>query len=367
MNGRRVVADFLVFARGYFRSPIGLFFSLVFPIILIILFGVIFQNSGQSAVNLPVVNMDHNSAASLSFLSALNNTSVVKVQVVTLPAGMSLSTWLGNQGDPVGLIVPSGFGADFQGHTNVSVTVITDPSDAFSSGVVLGAVQGVTNQFNFEALHGAPFVSVQTATVGSASFTELDYLVPGLIGFSILTSPMFSMVEITSTYRKEGLFRQLTLTPLTRSEWLLAKILWYVVITGIAACLMVFIGAEAFNIHIVLSVYSIPFLIIGPLMFVSLGMLAGSISRTPETAAIVGNVVTFPMMFLSGTFFPVSSFSPGLQDFAHVLPLYYIIDGLDQTMLFGNTGRALIDLAVCIVIALVFFIAAVITFKWREE
>jgi ABC-2 type transport system permease protein len=367
VNPRRVVADFTVFARGYFRSPIGLFFSLIFPIILIILFGVIFQNSGQSAVSLPVVNLDHDSNASLSYLSDLNSTAVVKVQVIDLPAGTNFSTWLGTQGDPVGLIIPVGFGAAYQNHSNISVTVVTDPNDQFSSGVVQGAVSGVTNEFNFQALHGAPFVSVRMETVGSASFTTLDYLVPGLIGFSILTSPMFSMVEITSTYRKEGLFRQLTLTPLTRSEWLLAKILWYIVITLIAAALMIFIGAEAFNIHIVLTPLSIPFLVIGPLMFVSLGMLAGSISRTPETAAIVGNVVTFPMMFLSGTFFPVSSFSPGLQDFAHILPLYYIIDGLDQTMLFGNSGRAEVDLAICIVIAVVFFIGAVVTFKWREE
>ncbi|EQD47057.1 membrane protein containing ABC-2 type transporter domain protein, partial [mine drainage metagenome] len=83
----------------------------------------------------------------------------------------------------------------------------------------------------------------------------------------------------------------------------------------------------------------VPFLIVGPLFFVSLGMLAGIVSKTPETAAVIGNVITFPMMFLAGTFFPVSSFSPGLQLVAKVLPLYYVIDGMNQVLLFNNIPR----------------------------
>ena len=73
------------------------------------------------------------------------------------------------------------------------------------------------------------------------------------------------------------------------------------------------------------------------------------------------------MMFLSGTFFPVSQFSPPLQAFAHVLPLYYVIDGLEGIMLFNNVGRALVDLGVVAVLAAVIFIAAIVAFRWRAE
>jgi ABC-2 type transport system permease protein len=96
-------------------------------------------------------------------------------------------------------------------------------------------------------------------------------------------------------------------------------------------------------------------------------MLAGSLAKTPESAGVIGNIITFPMMFLSGTFFPVSSFSPGLQAFAHVLPLYYVIDGMNQVMLFGNFGRAGADLVVVLILAILAFVGAIVTFKWRDE
>jgi ABC-2 type transport system permease protein len=96
-------------------------------------------------------------------------------------------------------------------------------------------------------------------------------------------------------------------------------------------------------------------------------MLAGSAARSPETAAVIGNIVTFPMMFLSGTFFPVAGFPDYLQTFAHFLPLYYVIDGMNQVMLFSNPAGAARDVVVVLVGAVLIFIAAIWVFKWRDE
>ena len=203
--------------------------------------------------------------------------------------------------------------------------------------------------------------------MGSQVYKYIDYLIPGLIGFAILTSPMFSMVDIASSYRKDGIFRQLSLTPITRSEWLTSRILWYVALTFCTAGIMIGAGVFLFGAHVTLTVGVLPFLVLGPFFFVSLGMLCGSVAKTPETAALIGNVVTFPMMFLSGTFFTVSSFPPGLRAFSHVLPLYYVIDGMNQVMLFGNESRAVVDLAVVAVAGAVVFALAVRLFRWRDE
>lgn len=365
MNAKRIFADFLVFARGYFRSPIGLFFSLVFPIILIVLFGVIFANPTQK-VTLVTENLDHGSNLSVAFLAALNSTGGVTVNVVSPPSGQNFSAWLAAQSDPVGMIIPAGFGAAYVNHTPVHVVLFTAPTDAASSGIAEGAVQGVVNGFNLKAAGGSQVVGVTNLVVGSQVHKYIDYLVPGLIGFSILTSPMFSMVDISASYRKEGLFRLLSLTPLTKAEWLTAKVLWYIVLTFISAALMLTVGILAFGARLTFSLGLIPFMVFGPLFFVALGMLAGSVARTPETAAVIGNVVTFPMMFLSGTFFPVSGFSPPLQVFAHILPLYYVIDGMEQVMLFGNQARALTDAVIVLAGAIVVFIAAVSLFRWRD-
>ncbi|MGI0071375.1 MAG: ABC transporter permease [Thermoplasmata archaeon] len=366
MKPSRIAGDFRVVTRSYLRNPVALFFSLIFPIILIALFGLIFSATGSSSVTVPVLNLDHNSPESVEFLAALNNTSVVQVQLVDWTES-SFASNLGKNGDPVGLIVPAGFAANFSAHRSTNVTVFTDPEDPASGGTLLGAVGGVANAFNFRAVNGTPIIGVAQQQVGSQVFSYIDYLIPGLIGFSILTSPMFSMVDVASSYRKEGIFRQLSLTPLTRAEWLTSHFLWYMVLTFITAGIMIGTGEVLFGAHVLVTAGLIPFLIVGPLFFVSLGMLAGSVAKTPESAALIGNIITFPMMFLSGTFFQVSDFPPALQTFAHILPLYYVIDGMNQVMLFSNSARALTDVLIVLAASIVVFLLAIRFFQWREE
>jgi ABC-2 type transport system permease protein len=367
---RNIAADFRIVARTYFRNPVALFFSLIFPIILISLFGLIFSGAGNATTTLVVVNNDHNpgggfTPVSVAFLRALNNTTVVKVQVVSVGA-QNLSSYLGQNGDPTGLVIPAGFQSDYLSRVPVNLTVYTNPQDAASSGAVLGALRGVVDGFNCGPTC-IQTIGFTNHNVGSQIFTYIDYLIPGLIGFAILTSPMFSMVDIASSYRKDGIFRELSLTPLTRAEWLTSRILWYVALTFVTSAIMLGSGIFLFGAHVTLTAGMIPFLIVGPFFFVSLGMLAGSAARTPESAALIGNIITFPMMFLSGTFFQVSSMPAGLQAFARVLPLYYVIDGMNQVMLFSNTPRALTDLAVVLIGSIVVFLLAIRVFKWRDE
>ncbi|MGP8078344.1 MAG: ABC transporter permease [Thermoplasmata archaeon] len=370
MNARRIGADVRIVARGYYRNPAALFFSLIFPLILISLFGLIFSSTGSGTVTLEVLNEDAHSGLAAKFLVALDNTSIVKVQLVTDPSvsPSNFASWLGQQGDPVGLVIPADFTANVTGNRSVDLLVFSNPEDASAGGEALFAVSGVANAFNLAHASGTALIQVPPAKgVGSTIFTYVDYLIPGLIGFTILTSPMFSMVDVTSSYRKEGLFRQLSLTPLTRGEWLASRILWYTLLTFAAAAIMLAIGVGVFGAHVVVNLGMVPFLIAGPFFFVSLGMLAGSVAPTPESAAVIGNIITFPMMFLSGTFFPVSAFPSGLQTFARVLPLYYVIDGMNQVMLFHNNLRAVVDLFVVLGAGVVVFLLAIRLFRWRDD
>jgi ABC-2 type transport system permease protein len=363
---KRIAADFKVVLRSYLRNPVALFFSLIFPIILIALFGLIFSATGSTVVPVTVLNLDHNSEASVQFLEALNDTTYLHLSFVSTNAS-DFGTYLGANDDSVGLVIPAGFNASYFAHEPVNVTLYTNPEDASSAGAAQAAVQGVANAFNLHASNGTEIVGIAQQKVGSQVYTYIDYLIPGLIGFSILTSPMFSMVDVAASYRKDGIFRQLSLTPLTRSEWLTSHILWYTCLTFVTAGIMIGAGIFLFGAHVNVTLGLIPFLIVGPLLFVSLGMLAGSVAKTPESAALIGNIITFPMMFLSGTFFQVSMFPPALQTFARVLPLYYVIDGMNQVMLFSNATRAFTDFLVVFVSAIIVFLLAVRFFTWRDE
>ncbi len=372
MKPARIGADLRVVVRSYARNPVALFFSLIFPIILIGLFGLIFSTIGSTSTTLIVLNEDHDSPYSQEFLSALDNTTLVSVQPVNVTPS-DFGAWLGQNGYSAGMIIPDGFEANATNNSTTNLTLFVNPEDATAEGEVVSAVQGVAASFNLEAKCGhatdcAPVIALAPLhNVGRPIYTYIDYLIPGLIGFSILTSPMFSLVEISSSYRKQGIFRQLSLTPLTRGEWLTARVVWYILLTFVAALIVIGTGVYAFGAHVTLTLGMVPFLVVGPFFFVSLGMLCGTVSKTPEAAALIGNIVTFPMMFLSGTFFQVSSFPPDLAAVAHAMPLYYVIDGMNQVMLFQNPGRALSDLLIVLAASIVVFALAVRLFQWREE
>ena len=369
---RRMAAELRVYARGNVRSREGFFFTLIFPIILILLFGAIFAGGGVSQATVYVQNHDTGPIGQ-AFISALNSTSKdcspsssSGLCLRPVPVDQNFSQYLSSKSASDGIIIPSGFSAAYMAtpRQQINVTLLGNPAST-SSAIVSGITREVVNDFNLNGKPGS--VGVSSRTVASSSYKYIDFLIPGLIGFSALTSPMFAMVNICSSYRRDKVFKLLSLTPLTKIEWLLSKIIWYIGTTIVSFCLMSVVGVYVFGAHIALTWGIGMFLLIGPFFFVSLGMLVGTISNSPESAAVVGNLVTFPMMFLSGTFFPVSAMPTYLQGIAHVLPLYYMIDGLTNVMIYANYGPALFDVGLLVVISIVVFALAVRFFRWRED
>jgi ABC-2 type transport system permease protein len=360
---RRIAADLRLFGRGYLRNLAGLFFGLIFPVILIGIFGLIFSGGSSGTLTVYVQNRDAGQI-STSFVHVLNTTGTIHVEPVSVSE--NFSQYLSAHSASDGMIIPENFSANYQAGEPINVTLYGNPTQS-SSAIVTGIVNGIAYQFNLQRYGGSAIIRVSQTTVSLQVTKYIDFLVPGLLGFSILVSPMFSLVNISSEYKKLKLFKQLSLTPLTKMEWLSSKVLFYIILSAVSFLLMVGVGVVAFGAHVALSPWLIPFLILGPMMFCSLGMLVGTLAKSTETAAVIGNVITFPMMFLSGTFFPISLMPTYLQNFAHVLPLFYVIEGLNGVMVYGNYGHAAMDLVMVAVITAIFFVAAARLFKWRED
>ncbi|HEV2390016.1 MAG TPA: ABC transporter permease, partial [Nitrososphaerales archaeon] len=322
--------------------------------------------SGNGSTKIPVYiqNNDNNSSASQGFITALNSTNGMAISFVS--TGVNFSQYLADHSGSAGIAIPAGFQADLAQKKPVNVTIYGNPTSS-TNGIVIGVTNAVVSAFNLGLAKAPALVSTQEVSVASKTFTYIDYLVPGLVGFSVLTSPMFALVNISSQYKRDKIFKQLSLTPLTKTEWLISKITWYVLLTLVSFVLMTGAGTLFFGAHITYTLGIIPFLLLGPFLFVSLGMLVGTVSKSVESAAVVGNLITFPMMFLSGTFFPVDTMPAYLQTLAHALPLFYVIDGLNNVMLYANYTAALTDVGVLVVLSLVVFGLAVRFFKWRED
>jgi ABC-2 type transport system permease protein len=386
VSAKRIIADFKVFSRGYLRNKFGLFFGLVFPVILILIFGAIFSSGSSGSINVYVQNQDTGPFLapqmdiSSQFLNALNGTlpngtrisETWPIQVQIVSPSENFTQYLASHSSSDGIIIPANFSANYLAGTPEKIIVYGNPTSS-TNGIVTGTANAVINNFNinyFQQKYNTntpAIISIASASVNTQLPNYIDQLIPGLVGFSILVSPMFSLVNISSEYKKNKLFKQLSLTPLTKIEWLTSKVMWYIVLTITSFLLMVGVGTIAFQAHVTLTVWLIPFLILGPMLFASLGMLVGTVTKNPETAGVIGNIVTFPMMFLAGTFFPISIMPEYLRSIAHVLPLFYIVEGLNNVMVYGNITGALIDLVVVAIITVIIFLLAVKLFKWRED
>jgi len=386
-SAKRILADLRVFGRGYVRNGAALFFGVIFPVIIIALFGAIFAEGGSGQVTVYVQNKDTGPFAgpqmdiATQFVAALNGTLPNGTKIggswpLTVPQlvdpSENFTKYLAEHSASDGIVIPENFSVNYLTGKPEAITVYGNPTSS-TNGIILGTVGGVATSFNLNYFQQKyddttpAIISVTTATVNTEQTKYVDFLIPGLIGFSILVSPMFAMVNITSEYKKTKLFKQLSLTPLHKMEWLASKVIWYIILSVISFLLLVAVGIFGFGAHITLTVWLIPFLILGPMLFCSMGMLVGTISKSVESASVLGNIITFPMMFLSGTFFPLSQMPEYLQNFAHVLPLFYIVEGLNNIMVYKNFSAALVDIGITAVITVIFFVAAAKLFKWRED
>ncbi len=200
---RRTVADLGVFGRGYIRSRIGVFFALVFPIILILLFGAIFSGGGSGTIPVYVQNQD-GAQVSTAFVNAMNGTTAIRL--VSVAASQNFTEYLLSHSSSDGVIIPRGFSAAFAAGRAVDVILYGNPTSTTSS-IVNGITDYVVNAFNLQRAGGSQVIGIQSLIITPTVHKYIDFLVPGLIGFSVLTSPMFALVNITSEYKRDKIFK----------------------------------------------------------------------------------------------------------------------------------------------------------------
>lgn len=359
----RILADAKAFGMQYLRSRTGTFFALAFPVIIILLFGAIFGGSGTTSIPLYVQDLD-NTPASHAFMDALNRTTILAYHAI--PRDVDIAAYIREHSINNALLIPFGFQANVTAKTNVTVTLYGDPTQS-SFGIASSAVSGAITGFNFAVANASPVVHMTTATVSARGEKYIDLFLPGIIGFTLLTTPLFGMTGICAEYRIRKYFWFLATTKLRKSEWLAAKILFYTVLMFASVALIMVTGIFVFHMDGALTPMAVLLILAGTLEFTSLGMVLGIFIRDSETSAAIANAIGFPMMFLAGTFFPIDSFPPYLRVVANVLPLTFVNDGLHATMILGNDGTALADLLITTVIGVAFFVIAARGLSWKSK
>ena len=366
---KRILADVSAFGRQYLRSRVGTFFALAFPVILILLFGAIFSSSGTPRVPLAVQDLD-STTASRGFVQALNNTTLITYQAI--PTNVNFQDYMRAHSINVALQIPAGFQAALiraemgNASAKVNVTLAGDRTQS-SFGIVYSAVAAVATAFNLKVANATEVVSVDESQFTVRQFGYIDFFLPGIIGFTVLTTPMFGMTSICAEYRTRRFFKLLATTKLSKAEWLAAKVVFYVLLLFVSVAIMMFVGVAVFGMQATLTPLAVLLIIAGTFEFTSLGMVLGIFVRDPGTGEALANAIGFPMMFLAGSFFPIDTMPPFLRTLARGLPLTYINEGLRATMVFGNDGTALTYLFITLGFAVVFFVVGARGLSWKSK
>jgi ABC-2 type transport system permease protein len=183
----------------------------------------------------------------------------------------------------------------------------------------------------------------------------------------VMTASLYGALHINAELRQKGIIRKLAATPITRVEWLVSNVLYQLVLAAISTSLILLVSYIAFGVGLRINLWLPLFIILTVVTFVGLGMVLAPIARDAEGASAAGNAILFPMMFLSGTFFPIDLMPAMLQTFAYVLPLYYINEGLRAAMVFMDHWAALQHAAVTSVFAVAVFIGGGLATTWDER
>ncbi|MEE9116578.1 MAG: ABC transporter permease [Thermoplasmata archaeon] len=364
----RTIADLKAFAIQYMRNPVGAFFALAFPIILVLVFGSVFSQSAAPEVPLPVQDLD-GTATSGQLLEIMNQTGTVEISMISPTA--DIDDHIRDNSLSVALVIPAGFEATALSNTSVNVTLYGDQTTS-SYGVVVGSVSAAVEILdrNLPIPNRAvpdQVVGMVTTDIVAEGFAFIDFFLPGMIAFTIMINGLFILSALSAEYKSRGYFKLLATTPLSKSEWILSKFLWFLIIMLISIFLMFIISIGAFGVKVSITPLALALVLAGILLFTSMGLLIGIWAKDVESASAVGNAIGFPMMFLSGIFFQLEMMPEALQVIAYALPLTYLSEGMRATMIYGNDTTALIDLAVVLILAIFFFIVASKLMSWKEK
>ena len=189
---------------------------------------------------------------------------------------------------------------------------------------------------------------------------------PILASVLIASSAVLSLVAIIAIYREGGVLKRLRATPLMPHTILTAHVLVKLLFTAVTLAAMVLAGRRFYPLEpgVPLASFALA-LLVSTTSLISLGFLVASLVPTARFAQPIGTLVLYPMLGLSGLFFPVESVPPTLQTIARALPLTYAVSLLRGIWHGEGWSNHVTDVAVLALMFLVFTAVAAKVFRWE--
>lgn len=331
-NFRKSFLPVIVFAkisiRRAFRDKTAIFFLFLFPLIFLFVFGGIFGKNSSVSFNVALID-ESNNQFSQQFIKQLNDGKLIKPAKDITTFDQAQEKMKRGQLDAT-IILPKGFGesknaAYPSGQAKVYYTQNNQQSAQTLTSVLDSVFQGINQQY---VKADVPF-TVASEQLNTKSLSQFDYVFAGLLGFSIIGIGIFGPVNYFPELKKQGVLRRLHTTPLKVWQYFVASMLSNAFVGLLSVLVMFLVAVGVFDLKVVGNVFELAvFITFSIAMILGVGLAIGGWARNERQSAPLTNIVVFPMMFLSGTFFPRFLMPEWLQHVSAFLPLTPVIEGI---------------------------------------
>jgi ABC-2 type transport system permease protein len=361
---KKLYKMFLYDLKMTLRQREALFWMFLFPILLMVILGMIFGGNRQVHIKVGIVDQD-NSVVSQAIVQRFQEQGGGIVITTGSEEAERKALKDGNRNGL--LIIPAGFGAGFASGTQETLTMVIDQADMNMAQITRSTMAGILSSMG-QQMSGAPEpVNLNEEAAQGKDFNYIDYIVPGLIAMVVMFSGLNGYAQEIAVYREKGILRRIKVSPLSLPSFLAGGISTVLLFTIAQAAALFALGIFAFKLHVAGNYfYMIVLILLGAMSFLAMGFLISSLSKTGRSAQMAGTAVGMPMMFLSGVFFPLSIMPVALKVIARVFPLYYLGDALRRVMVdSASIASVWLDVLVLIGVGIIAFIASVRFFRWE--
>jgi len=353
--------------RRFFRDKIALFFSIGFPLIFLFVFGSLYSNNSTLSFNVALVNQS-NSAFAKTLTKNISDSKIIKVkpEVKTLA---SAKEKMSRSELDAAIVLPADFGTVKAGQTLPSgqAKVYYTQNNQQSAQALDSILAAQFKAVNAKLVKNITPFTVVSEQLNERSLSAFDYTFAGLLGFAIIGMGIFGPVNVFPELKKMGILRRLSTTTLRVWQYFLSTMIGQAIIGFISLAIMFVVAITIFHLKVVGNwLELILFLIFSIVMILGIGLALGGWAKNERQVAPLSNIVVFPMMFLSGTFFPRFMMPEWLQNVSAYLPLTPVIDGI---RLIANEGKHFIDILPQIGLVgawmIIIYIIAFRVFRWE--
>src|SRR5260370_24136345 len=361
--------------KSWYRRKSNIFWTIAFPLLLIVLFGAIF-GSGSTKFDLYLQNQDLSANTptpySQQYISVLNDTGAFNLH--TVAAGQTVQqaldfvkndAQLHNRGQRL-LVVPAGFASELSATKTANSSLYVDQSDQASQSLK-GIVFAATTSYASNLSHSTTSITVQQTNLVTRNIRYIDFFIPGVIGMTLLPTGVFGAVNTNGRYRELKIIKKLATTPLSKIEWILGMVGYQMILATISLVVILFFGYAIFGVTATIDIYTVGLVVAAALLFPGIGMVLANFVKEAESADAAANAITFPMMFLSRTFWPREPLPHIIKIIAHFMPLTYVNDGLRDALIYAEPAQALTNTIIALGLAAFFIVLGSLLMNWKEE